>query len=586
MLICRRIYRLVLVCFAVLIALFSVWCINHAMAQGNLPRRYAILVIDQSFSVLRSGQHGQTHAQLVSDFLEGFGVECPDCWLGVIVFGEQVTTVVPLQSLDQWKDVNTDNLSSPQGLGPGTNFAAAIREAAGQLETQSGDNVERRIVLLTDTQLDNYTYRNQQQELETVIQGELIPMGIQLVVIDSAPGDLEEPWWDRELINLTGGWYMKGDEIGAAETTLQTLLWAFDKPPDAITLRGGSIRYRFTVAPYRRQVQMRLTYSGEISATVSAPAGQANVRKGRRDGQINLTIDDPVEGEWSVTVGGTGTFKLFLPPIQVPRRIGLALHSQSQQRLPVSTPVRAELILRDIDQTTVISDTRFQVSAYLVDDGGLSQGNLNVSFDPSCGCYIAARQDVTGLEGQYYIHAEVTATWLLEPLVLASPGSIVWGRVPQFADIPRVSLARLPKVEFPFSMTVGLENMDTVSDVVVQFRAIGPGGTQPFAPSWVQCEENCSFEIPPLLAGGDYTFIARLCEGHTALEVLYSPPDQPHEVSAQVYVRPLNLWEQLVKHWWVVLLLAVGIGVALYFFGYSIIVVLTNDVDSMARRLR
>jgi hypothetical protein len=384
--------RLTLVCSAIVIAVFFVGLVQYAVAESPPPTRYVMLVVDKSFSVLRSGSEDQTVEAVFGGFLDSLRVECPDCWLGIVVFGEQVTTTVELQSLSQWDTINvTDSLRVPPGLGAGTNFTGAILSASAELTSTrpfSGD-IERRIVLLTDTQLDEYTYEDQKQALEAVVETTLVESKIQLVVIDTAPGDLSERWWDKEIINRTGGWYMKGDAIGAENVALQTLLWACGKPPDAVELRGGQVRYDFTIGPYQRQVEWRLTYSDEISVTAVSPIGHIDAREERRDGQINLIVDYPDEGDWSVTVAGTGTFKLFLPPIQLPTNIELGLSDlqQIQQMLPVGIPVQVSFVLRDLDRTKAISDTRFRVFADLVDEGGVRQRGLDVSFDPSCQCY-------------------------------------------------------------------------------------------------------------------------------------------------------------------------------------------------------
>jgi len=561
-----RVSRCVLACLATIIALLLVASVNHALAQNPPPTRYVMLVVDRSLSVHRLGPETQAGSQVMQRFLERARVDCRGCWMGAIVFAEEITQVVKLQSLSQWDEGSVDALMSPPELGSGTNFAGAIEWASDVLQNVPVEgNAEQRIVLLTDTQLDEETYQNQAEDLERVIGTALMPAGIQLVVVDYARSGGSEEWWDKILISRTGGWYMKNDLIGADESAAKTLCWAVSKPPEPVTLEGESVQYLFSVAPYQRQIKPWLTYNGEISATIHPPIGQAGdiTTKDPGNGQIDLVVDSPVEGRWSITVGGTGTFKLFLPPISTPRNIELALSDsrQSHQALPVGTPVQVELILRDVDDRAfVIADDRFQVSSQLVDDKGSSRGALDVLFDRLCSCYRVTGRNVTGLEGQYYIDAQAIATWLSKPIV-ANRISAYWGRVPRFADTLQVNSPDL-KIGQGFSVTVNLADLDAISyPPHIQLLVNGLNNSL-IASDEMSCRQStCYADVPALGLPGTYTLTAVLYAGSTKDHVDYA-----NTVSSfTVVVSDLTFWELVNQNRWKVLTVAVLVAVLLFF---------------------
>jgi hypothetical protein len=138
-------------------------------------------------------------------------------------------------------------------------------------------------------------------------------------------------------------------------------------------------------------------------------------------------------------------------------------------------------------------------------------------------------------------------------------------------------------------MTVNLRNMDTVSHVMVQLGAIGPNGVQPFNPMWVQCRQNCPFQIPALPVSGDYIFTAMLFEGTTSQGVAYAD-----EVQTSVYVWDLSEQEYrqewLARHWWkipIAILLVALLALFLFWvFGYRLLIALANSFESSVELLR
>jgi len=558
-----RVSRCVLTCFATIIALLFAAYLSHVLAQGSPPTRYVMLVVDRSLSVHRLGPEAQAGSQVMQRFLDRMQrVDCPGCWMGAIAFAEEVTQVVELQSLGRWNEGSMDALLSPPQLGSGTNFVEAIERASDVLRSVPAEgNVERRIVLLTDTQLDEETYQNQAEDLERMIRAELMPAGIQLMVIDYARNGGSEEWWDRVLISRTGGWYMRHDFIGADESVVKTLCWAASIPSESVTLQEDSVQRSFDVVPYQRQIQTLLSYGGDISVTIHSPAGDERKPRDRGNGQVDLIVDNPMEGKWSISVSGSGTFKLHLPPISIARDIELAVSDlrHGHQALPVGTPVQVEFILRDKDEIAfIIVDDRFQVSAQLVDDKGSVQGALDVLFDRSCSCYRATRQNVAGLEGQYFIDAQATTPWLSAPVV-ANRLSVFWGRVPRFSGVPWVNSPDL-KVGQAFSVTVNLADLDTIAHPPhVQLQVAGSNSSL-LAVEEMRCRQNtCYADVPALALPGTYTLTAVSYGGSTKEHVDYADT-----ISAvPVVVRHLTLWEFVNRHKWRILAIAAAVAVVL-----------------------
>ena len=570
--------------------------VSQTLAQGLPPLRYIILVIDQSFSYSGTDRAtGQDHIAMLERIVPAYKVQCPDCWLGVIVFSEEITTVVPLQPLSYWYTDTYASLVAPGSLGNGTNFVAAMAEAAEQLlEAPAPVSVERRIVLLTDLQLDTITYQRQEADLQELVSKTLLQEGIQLMVIGRSPRRSDARWWDRALIQQTGGWYLEPDGIGADDASLQTLLFAFSKSPNPITIQNDTLLSCLLVPPYQKELTVRITYSGEISAALQF-SSNPSMPGSMVDSQINFEVPHPDEGEWCVTVVGTGTFQVFFMPT-TGIQFRLTTTGDPQPRLPVGADLNVTYRVSPVDQPRrAIVDERMTLHAWLEDENGRLINDLRVAPDPVSQLYQAHLAGKPDLEGTYYVWAEVEAEWLPTPLQ-EGPLPVFWGRIPRFdGPLQAVSLTPL-RIEQPFTITVSVLNVDTVdttaTPLLVRLEMAEQASGRTVYSQREECHATCTFRLPALQMAGAYTATATLYEGRTVAGVVYSPGQQ-ERVHTVVEVGPLvfpQSWGKFLRLNWPWLLMA---GVAfvlalalLWRYGYRVAVTLTQDFDTLVYRLR
>ncbi len=575
----QQFYKLGLICMAAILGLLCAGGITRAMAQSYTRQRYVMLVIDQSFSMLNAEQ-SKTPAQLVGQFVQHAHVDCPNCWLGMMVFGDQVTQSVEIQPLEMWDKMDMERLgASKEKLGYGTNYVEAIRRAAKELENIQKEGIERRIVLLTDTKFDKVNYPNQPEELKMAVAS-LVDQEIQLVVIDNDFSNGEKMWWAE--INQTGGWYSRGGSVDPSGYISRTLRWAIGKEPDPISINQRKITRTFAVEPYQEQAVWGLVYSGTIIPIFVSPEGKEITAKQSRQGDfVNLVVDSPTEGKWTVYITGTGVFRLDLVE-QTPRRFELALRDgrQSQQMLPTGAPVTIELVLRDVRDKNFLVDEAFPVMAQLADERGVGQGPVQVSFDKQCKCYHVTRQNVTGLNGEYWIQAWVdkSASPRLEmPISLTTPARVVWGPVPQFADSPKVNEPDI-KINQAFSVAVRLVDLQAIDDPQVDLELDGANNFQFITRMVCDKDKNlCYTQIPSqtLTFPGMYTPTAVLYGGYTQQQVRYERSASP---AARIVVRDLNLPEWTMAHLW-----QVGVAAALCILVVLALALIFNLVINVRR---
>ena len=524
-----------------------------SMSKGSPPEqsssvepdtRYDIvLVFDQSESVkdnfIRESVLRQVRRELERSC---FG----RCRLGVIVFGDVVSTVVPLSDPSSWSDDEiTEVLEADVEFG--TNFSATLDVAFSMLGGAGcGPGVDRRIVLVTDTDFDDSQDESAQRVAVDNLVGEIQLAGISLMVVDTNNfRDADSQLWRTYAHQTPGGRYFERARMGA-EYDADILL-------DAMTARfvnrieiAGEKDEEIAVAPYLDYLVVEYNISGTLTVTLEPPTNTnfhvPLPRVSPVSGGYIYSVTLPVSGVWSLRMEGDGS--LFYNVETEQREFDLR-REEFTRAVAQGAPLVVTFSIRDVNRDdALVGDFSVPFEGELVQEGTGVIRNLRVrpvAGEPGHYSVALVGADTSDFEGWFEVRVRDTLD-----LGISDVWRVFWGRIPDFATPPRATALDV-RIEHPFTVTVDLENLERVESPNLFLRVYGPNEAQLQSIPMV-CQPDaptCMAVVEPLMTPNTYTLVALLRSGVTSDSIPYDRA----EISSQVFVDQLTQQQWLRKHW-------------------------------------